>query len=182
MLVDSENEIHNRLNSSLNDTETLRRYFQILWGGKEHKTNRCNQLINKHKPMAKKIGKSDIRLLTEVELELMNILWRIDRGTVKDVLLYLADDRKLAYTSAATILRILEQKKIVKSEKQGRAHLYIPILEKSTYESLSLQHALKHVFNNDPASMVARLVNSRPLDQKELEQITKIINKGRKNE
>ncbi len=132
--------------------------------------------------MAKKIGKSDIRLLTEVELELMNILWAIGKGTVKDVLSQLKEDRKLAYTSAATILRILEQKKIITSEKQGRAHLFIPLLEKSTYESLSLQHLLKNVFNNDTTSMVARLIDDHQLSDQELKQVNDIIQKSGGND
>ncbi len=132
--------------------------------------------------MVKKIGKSELRLLTEVELELMNILWAIGKGTVNEVLNHLDDDRKLAYTSAATILRILEQKNIVRSEKQGRAHLYTPVLKKSTHESLTIQHMLKNVFDNEPSSLVTSLIDARRLSKKELEQIKKIIEKSEEND
>ncbi len=132
--------------------------------------------------MVKKIGKSEIRLLTEVELELMNILWEIGQGSVKDVLNNLSEDRKLAYTSTATILRILEQKDILSSKKQGRAHIFKPKLQKSTYESMSLQHLIKNVFNDDATLMVSRLIDDKKLSEEELEQVNRIINKSDEDE
>src|SRR5438445_756545 len=53
--------------------------------------------------------KAPDRLLTEVELELMNIVWELGGGTVADVIARLPPERPLAYTSVATMLRILEQ-------------------------------------------------------------------------
>ena len=58
--------------------------------------------------------------LTEVELELMSVLWDIGEGSVRDVLARLDPERKFAYTSAATILRIMDEKGFVKSAKQGK--------------------------------------------------------------
>lgn len=49
--------------------------------------------------------------LTVVEHELMEILWKIGEGSVRDVMNHLSKDRALAYTSVSTILRILQQKK-----------------------------------------------------------------------
>ncbi len=63
--------------------------------------------------------RADVRLLTKVELELMTILWRLGEGSVTHVLGELPDGRDLAYTSVSTILRILEQKKILKARKEG---------------------------------------------------------------
>ena len=64
-------------------------------------------------------------LLTEVELEFMNELWALGEGTVRDVLERLPEDRNLAYTSGATILRILEQKEFVTSRKaQNKAQKF----------------------------------------------------------
>ena len=59
--------------------------------------------------MAAKKTTRPTRLLTESELELMTILWRLEGATVNEVLEALPPDRPLAYTSVSTILRILEQ-------------------------------------------------------------------------
>ena len=79
-------------------------------------------------------------LLTDVELEFMSELWALGEGAVRDVLARLPEDRNLAYTSGATILRILEQKGFVASRKEGKALIYTPLLEKDAYQRLSLIH------------------------------------------
>ena len=68
--------------------------------------------------------------LTEVELELMSILWRLQGGSVGDVMSALPRERALAYTSVSTILRILEGKGVLAARKEGRGHVYTPLLDK----------------------------------------------------
>ena len=97
-----------------------------------------------------------IRFLTEVELEFMTRLWDIGPASVRDVQDALgAADRKLAYTSAATILRILEQKGFVTSTKQGKALIYVPTLGKDEYQSRTLKNLSEKLFDNAPAALVA---------------------------
>jgi predicted transcriptional regulator len=116
------------------------------------------------------------KLLTEVELELMGILWKLAEGTVKDIIGQLPKGRKLAYTSVSTILRILEQKKIVASRKEGRGHVYFPILKKNQYEQLSLNHLVDRVFDGAPTSLVRRLIEEQGLDEDDLKSIRNLIN------
>jgi predicted transcriptional regulator len=118
----------------------------------------------------------DTQRLTEVELELMTVLWKLGKGSVHDVLAGLPEHRKLAYTSVSTVLRILEQKNILQTEKMGRGHQYIPVMSKSEYESYSVHHVLESVFDNAPAALVKRFVESVDLSKKDIEDIQKILN------
>lgn len=115
------------------------------------------------------------RLLTEVELELMNILWRKGEGSVSDVIEELPEGRDLAYTSVSTILRILEQKEILKTRKEGRGHIYIPAVEKSVYERSALSHMLRTVFNGSPLPLVKQLLSSKKLTPEDLQEIQKLF-------
>src|SRR5262252_2575855 len=90
------------------------------------------------------------RLLTEVELELMTILWRDEGGTVADVMAALPQDRPLAYTSVSTMLRILEQKGILRSEKVGRGHRYVPLVARDAYEVFALDQVVGKMFGGEP--------------------------------
>jgi predicted transcriptional regulator len=117
------------------------------------------------------------RLLTETELELMNILWRLGEGTVNDVLAGLSRGRDLAYTSVSTILRILEQKRVVSSRKEGRGHVYVPRVTKEAYEATSLGHLLAKVFDDEPSTLVRRLVETRGLDGEELRKIRALLDR-----
>lgn len=120
------------------------------------------------------------KLLTETELELMNILWKRGEGSVHDVLERLPPDRNLAYTSVSTILRILEQKKFLESRKEGRGHIYVPRVSKQQYEGTSLQHLVKKVFDGTPSSMVRRLLETTDLTEEELRSIRSLLNERMK--
>jgi predicted transcriptional regulator len=117
------------------------------------------------------------KFLTEVELEFMSKLWELGEATVRDVQDALGPARKLAYTSAATILRILEQKGFVTSTKQGKTFLYTATLSKDTYQSRSLRNLSEKLFDNAPATLVARLVDDNDLSEEALDEIRALIDK-----
>src|SRR4051812_8196031 len=96
--------------------------------------------------------------LTEVELQVMNAVWVLGACTVKDVQLEISKSRELAYTSIATMMKILEQKKAVKSTKTDKAHIYTALISKEDYETSSLRHLTENLFEGDPTSMVMRLI------------------------
>ena len=111
------------------------------------------------------------KLLTEVELELMTVLWQRGEATVREVLDGLPPTRRLAYTSVSTVLRILEQKKLVRSRKDGKAHIYRPEVSKAAYEARSVRHLVDKVFDGAPSAMVMRLLDEAELSRDELEQL-----------
>lgn len=119
--------------------------------------------------------KRKVKFLTEVELEFMSKLWELGEATVRDVQDALAPARKLAYTSAATILRILEQKEFVTSTKDGKTFVYRPALEKDEYQSRSLRNLSEKLFDNTPVSLVARLVDDNDLSEEALDEIRALI-------
>lgn len=113
--------------------------------------------------------------LTEVELELMSILWRLGGGTVNEVLSALPAERPLAYTSVSTILRILEQKGVLSAEKAGRGHRYVPRIEKSAYEAFALEEVVGKVFDGQPLALVRRLVDATRLSRRELAALRALL-------
>ncbi len=126
--------------------------------------------------------KKTTNLLTEVELEFMNELWALGRGSVREVLDRLPPDRNLAYTSGATILRILDEKGFVESEKNGKSLIYRPLLEKDRYQSRSLQNLSRTLFDDTPATLVARLVDDEGLTEDDLEEIRALVERRLQND
>ena len=118
-----------------------------------------------------------IRFLTDVELEFMTHLWELGEATVREVLDALGPTRKLAYTSGATILRILEVKEFVTSTKAGKTFLYKAALTKDVYQSRSLRNLSEKLFGNAPAALVARLVDDDHLSAEALDAIRALIDK-----
>lgn len=130
------------------------------------------------KKKSQSLEKQDVKLLTKVELELMTILWRIGEGSVAHVLAELSEGRDLAYTSVSTIMRILEQKKILKVRKEGRSHIYIPLLSRADYEAKTVRHVVDGVFEGAPITLIKTLLDTVNLSDQELEEIKKIIGKN----
>lgn len=114
-------------------------------------------------------------LMTDVELEFMTELWSIGQGSVRDVLNRLPPGRDLAYTSAATVLKILEEKGFIKSRKENKALIYKPLIGKDAYQTRSLKNLSQTLFDNTPASLVARLVDDEGLSESDLEEIRVLV-------
>ncbi len=114
-------------------------------------------------------------LLTDVELEFMTELWAIGQGSVRDVLNQLPPGRELAYTSGATVLRILEEKGFVVSRKENKTLIYQPLVGKDAYQTRSLKNLSQTLFDDTPASLVARLVDDEGLSEADLEDIRALV-------
>ena len=114
-------------------------------------------------------------LLTKTELELMNLLWDLAEGSVRDVMAALPQDRDLAYTSVSTILRILEKKEFLKSRKESKTHIYTPLVQKESYEVKETGSLLNNLFSGSGLSLVKCLIDNDQLSEDEMESLKKMI-------
>jgi predicted transcriptional regulator len=132
--------------------------------------------------MGKKGTSAESRRLTDVELELMTILWRLGEANVADVIGQLPPGRDLAYTSVSTILRILESKGVICSRKQGRGHIYAPVLGKADYEVRAVRDVVERVFQGVPFALVRQLIDTNQLTDNDVREVRKLLAraKGRK--
>ncbi len=114
-------------------------------------------------------------LLTEAELRLMNVLWDRKTGTVGDIMEALPAQPPLAYSTVLTTLRILESKGFVRHTKESRAFVYEPTIGRDEASSGAVRHVLSRFFNNSPELLVANLLNSETVSQKELDRLKRMI-------
>lgn len=124
---------------------------------------------------SRKPRRKPVKPLTATELEMMNVLWRLGPATVLQVVEALRPQRELAYTSVSTMVRILEQKGYVTSTKEGRGHLYRAAVAKEDYQRSSLQRLVSNVFDDAPALLVRRLLDSAALSEADLEEIRALL-------
>ncbi len=115
--------------------------------------------------------------LTATELEMMNVIWRIGPCSVLQIVEQLRPERELAYTSVSTIVRILEQKGYVTSSKEGRGHLYAAVVSKEEYQRSTVQRMVTSVFDNAPALLVRRLLDTEALSPDDLAEIRALLRK-----
>jgi predicted transcriptional regulator len=123
-------------------------------------------------------SRDDEGLLTPAELEVMNVLWERGGSTVNEVQDALSpadggDGR--AYTTVATILRILETKGFASSAKDGRRLVYAAVTARDDYESNAVKDLLGRLFAGRPGDLVRRLLGDGKASEKDLEEIRRAI-------
>lgn len=123
---------------------------------------------------------SDKHQLTPVEHELMEILWHLGEGTVRDVLANLPTNRQLAYTSVSTILRILEQKKVLRAIKDGKQHIYRPLLSKEVFATHTVNSVVKQIFAGKSSDLVAYLVDNTDLTATDIDALHAMLENKKK--
>lgn len=124
--------------------------------------------------------KTPAKPLTATELEMMNVIWRLGPCTVAQVVDELRTQRELAYTSVSTIIRILEQKNFLGSRREGRGHVYEPLVSKEEYQAQALKRIVSSVFDGAPALLVQRLLDSGSLRAEELAKIKAVLREREK--
>lgn len=112
--------------------------------------------------------------LTRAEEEIMQILWQIERGFVKDILDHFPDP-KPAYNTVSTIVRILENKGFIGHKAYGKTHEYFPLVAKEEYTKAYMGSFLRNHFNSSFGNMVSFFAKSEQMDVKELEETLKIM-------
>ncbi len=112
-------------------------------------------------------------ILTERELDIMDILWREESGTVQEVKDRITDE--LAYTTVLTILRTLEEKGFVGHTSEGRAYRYHPLVERVQAQESHLKRLLRKLFAGSPELLVSQLVSDRNLSRDELERLRSVL-------
>jgi len=118
--------------------------------------------------------------LTRAEEQVMQILWKIERGFVKDVV-ELLDNPKPAYNTISTIIRILEKKGFVDHKAYGKTHEYFPIVSKKDYTKSYFGNFLNKYFSNSFPQMVSFFSNENNMSLEEMEKIRVLLEKEIKN-
>jgi predicted transcriptional regulator len=109
----------------------------------------------------------------------MKVVWERGEATVNDVLAAQDEPRQLAYNTILTTLRILEQKGYVDHSKNGRAHVYRPLVDRQQARRRAVRHMLSSFFDNSPEALMLNLLNDESLTKSELKRLKNMIDKGK---
>ncbi|PYY14819.1 MAG: MarR family transcriptional regulator [Acidobacteria bacterium] len=113
--------------------------------------------------------------LTEAELRVMNVVWSKEPATVQQVLDWLSADYDLAYNSVLTTIRILEKKGYLKHTKDGRAHIYRPVIAREEASRSEVRHLVSRFFGNSHQSLLLNLLQERNFKAEDLKQLRQIL-------
>jgi predicted transcriptional regulator len=108
--------------------------------------------------------------LTKAEEQVMQILWEMGEGLVKDIRDHFGDPKPVRNT-VSTVLRVLEKKGYVGHKVYGNVHLYHPLISKSDYSKSQLFGLMESYFNNSFPAMASFFVREKDLTIRELEEL-----------
>jgi predicted transcriptional regulator len=105
----------------------------------------------------------------------MDVLWLKGPSTVQQVLEGLPKKSLLAYNSVLTTIRILEKKGYVKHIKDGRAHVYRPMVEQAEASRSEIRHLAHRFFKNSHEMLVLNILENRGVDAEELKRLRRLL-------
>lgn len=114
--------------------------------------------------------------LTNKEEEIMQILWKLEKAFVKDVLAEITDE-KPHYNTLSTIIRNLEEKGYVGHNAYGNTHQYYPVVTKEAYRKQFMNTAISNYFNNSYKNLVSFFAHEQKISTEELREIIDLIEK-----
>ena len=116
------------------------------------------------------------RELTRAEEQVMQVLWKLEKAFVKDIVEQMPDP-KPAYNTISTIVRILEKKGFVGYEAFGKTHRYFPLISKKEYTHSYMKSFMKNYFSNSFKEMVSFFAKEDNMSVSELEDLLKEVGK-----
>lgn len=117
--------------------------------------------------------------LTEAELRIMEVLWQKGPATVQQVLDWLPAKPALAYNSVLTTIRILEKKAYVGHVKDGRAHVYQPLVGRKEATRSEISHLVSRFFRNSHKALVLNILEDEAINDEDVRRMRAILEGSR---
>lgn len=119
-------------------------------------------------------------LPTQSEQQILHALWDLGQGSVEDIINHSSFSRRPNYKTTQTLLRIMEQKGLVRHEISGRLFLFAPCITREEVGKSSVRRLLEQNFGGSPAELLVNLLESESVKESELEELEALIRKYRK--
>src|ERR1700761_6452105 len=118
----------------------------------------------------------NIKELTKAEEQVMQILWQLKEGIVKDMLEKMPEP-KPAYNTVSTVVRVLKGKGFIDHKAYGNSHVYFALISEDEYKKFTFDKMMKNYFNDSYKSLVSFITDEKKLGVKELDELTNLIDK-----
>jgi len=119
---------------------------------------------------------------TEVELELLRVLWEMGSASVRELHEVISKQRPLGYTSVLKTLQIMTEKGLVERTEAGKAHIYRAAASQEETQNQLLRDLSERLFSGSAAQLAMHALAMQPASEEELEEIRKIIRQKREKQ
>jgi len=116
----------------------------------------------------------------QVQLKIMQLLWKIKRATARELTEVLNQSEPIAHSTVQTLLRQLEVKGSVDHEQDGRTFYFFPLVQEEKVKKSAARELLQNVFAGSVGGLVAYLLENEKVSADELADIRKLVDQKRK--
>lgn len=124
-----------------------------------------------------RLDMSNRHQLGDLQLAIMRVLWSRGEATASAVHAALLDERGLAPTTIATMLRKMEDKGVVRHRTQGRQFIYQPTIAESDVRVGMVGDLVERLFRGNPTELVNHMLDAGKLDPAELSELLEMLNR-----
>src|SRR4051812_32285905 len=114
--------------------------------------------------------------LPKAELEIAQVVWKLQRARVRDVAAALPQERELDFFTVQTYLRRLKTKGYLRTEREGRADVYVPAVQPSGVIRDAVIDFVDRLFGGEPIPLVQHLINDAGLSDEEIDKLQATLN------
>jgi predicted transcriptional regulator len=118
--------------------------------------------------------------LSDLQMDVMRVLWSRPEATVADVTEALADERDLAHTTVATLLTRLEKRGVLRLRREGRTLWYRAAVNESQVRRSMVSGLIAQVFGGDAKALLAHLLSEREVAPGDLDSVRTLLDKSRR--
>ncbi len=115
--------------------------------------------------------------LTKAEERIMQVIWKLQKAFVKDIIEELDEEPKPPYNTISSIVRLLEKKGYISYKAYGKTYEYFPAITKEDYTKTTFSKMFSGYFDSSPASLLSFMVKEEKLSAADIEELKALINK-----
>ena len=115
--------------------------------------------------------------LTKAEEPIMQVLWKLQKAFVKDIIEELEEDPKPPYNTISSIVRLLEKKGYVNYKAYGKTYEYFPAITKADYAKSSFAKLFSSYFDSSPKNLLSFMAKEEQLSEADIEELKALIHK-----
>lgn len=117
--------------------------------------------------------------LTKAEERIMQIIWKLQKAFVKDIIGEMEEEPKPPYNTISSIVRLLEKKGYLNYKAYGKTYEYFPAITKEDYTRTTFSKLFSGYFDSSPASLLSFMVKEQALSHADIEELQSLINKNK---
>nr|WP_068887850.1 BlaI/MecI/CopY family transcriptional regulator [Pedobacter panaciterrae] len=118
--------------------------------------------------------------LTKAEERIMQIIWKLQKAFVKDIIEEMEEEPKPPYNTISSIVRLLEKKGYLGYKAYGKTYEYFPAIGKEDYARTTFSKLFSGYFDNSPVSLLSFMVKEQSLSEADIEELKALISKNEK--